>query len=207
EWLWALAVLPLLGVAWWRRRSRRQGWRGAVDPHLLAHLLERSGGRGGRTLSWVAALAVAIATLALAGPSWRQVAQPLWQGSAPLVVAMELSPAMLAGDLPPSRLARAREKLSTLLAGREGGQVGLVVYAGDAFTVAPLTDDPGNVAVFLDSLHPDVMPVPGQMASRGIEHAQRLLRQAGFDRGRILLLATAPDQGAAAAAAAARSAG
>lgn len=207
EWLWALAVLPLLGVAWWRRRSRRQGWRGSVDPHLLAHLLERSGGRGGRTLGWVAALAVAIATLALAGPSWRQVAQPLWQGSAPLVVAMELSPAMLAGDLPPSRLARAREKLSTLLAGREGGQVGLVVYAGDAFTVAPLTDDPGNVAVFLDSLHPDVMPVPGQVASRGIEHAQRLLRQAGFDQGRILLLASAADEGAAAAAAVARSAG
>lgn len=207
EWLWALAALPLLGLAWWYRGRRGQAWQDAVDPHLLAHLLERGGKRGGVALAWLAALALVLAALALAGPSWRQVAQPLWQGSAPLVVAMELSPAVLAADLPPTRLARAREKLSTLLDRREGGQVGLVVYAGDAFTVAPLTDDPGNVAVFLDSLHPDVMPVAGQAASRGIAHAERLLRRAGFDRGRILLLATAPDQGAAAAAAAARSAG
>ena len=207
EWLWALALLPLLGLAWWRRRRRAQAWEDAVDPHLLAHLLERGGPRGGRGLAAVAALAVSTAALALAGPSWRQMAQPLWQGSAPLVVVVDLSPAMLAADLPPTRLARAREKLSTLLAGREGGQVGLVVYADDAYTVAPLTDDADNVAVFLDSLHPDVMPVPGQAASRGIEHASRLLRQAGFDRGRILLLASAPDARAAAAASTARTGG
>lgn len=207
EWLWALALLPLLALGWRRRRRRGRAWREAVDPHLLAHLLERDGKRGGRSLAWVAALAVIVAALALAGPSWRQVAQPLWQGSAPLVVAMELSPAMLAADLPPTRLARARAKLSTLLAGREGGQVGLVVYAGDAFTVAPLTDDPDNVAVFLDSLYPDIMPVPGQEASRGIAHAAQLLDQAGFERGRILLLATGADAAATAAAGAARNAG
>ncbi|MCE7033461.1 VWA domain-containing protein [Lysobacter sp. GX 14042] len=206
EWLWALAVLPLLALGWWRRRRRAQAWEDAVDPHLLAHLLER-GGKRGHGLAWLAVLALVIAALALAGPAWRQVAQPLWQGSAPLVVAMELSPAMLAGDLPPTRLAHAREKLSVLLARREGGQVGLVVYADDAFTVAPLTDDAGNVAVFLDSLQPDVMPVAGQAASEGIAHASRLLRQAGFERGRILVLASGGDPAAVSTAAQARAAG
>ena len=207
EWLWLLALLPLFVFAWWRRQRRTRAWEDAVDPHLLAHLLERGEGRGGRASAAAALLAILVALVALAGPSWRQVAQPLWQGGMPLVVVMELSPAMLAADVPPSRLARARDKLSSLLAGREGGQVGLVVYGDDAFTVAPLTDDPANVAVFLDSLHPDVVPVPGQAASRGLEHAVRLLDQAGFDRGQVLLLASDADARASSAAAAARAAG
>ena len=207
EWLWLLALLPVLAFAWWRRRRRAKAWEDAVDPHLLAHLLERGGGRGGHGVAVAVLLAFLVAVLALAGPSWRQVAQPLWQGGMPLVVVMELSPAMLAGDLPPTRLARARDKLSSLLADREGGQVGLVVYGDDAFTVAPLTDDSANVAVFLDSLHPDVVPVPGQAASRGVEHAVRLLDQAGFDRGQVLLLASSVDARAASAAATARAAG
>lgn len=207
EWLWLLVLLPLLGFAWWRRRRRSQAWERAVDPHLLPHLLQRDGGRGGRGRALVAALAFLVAVVALAGPSWRQVAQPLWQGGMPLVLVLDLSPAMLAGDLPPSRLARAREKLSVLLATREAGQVGLVVYGDDAFTVAPLTEDPANVAVFLDSLHPDVIPVPGQSASRGLAHAARLLAQAGFDRGQVLLLASGADPAAVAAATAAQAAG
>src|SRR5690606_33911439 len=124
------------------------------------------------------------------GPSWRREAQPLWEAKAPLVVAFDLSPAMLAADLPPSRLARARAKLATLLRERRGGEVGLLVYADGAYTVAPLTDDAANVAVFLDALAPDIMPgAPGEAdAAAAIDRAAQLLRQAGFDRGDVLLV-------------------
>ena len=64
-----------------------------------------------------------------------------------------------------------------------------VAWAEDAYTVAPLTADAANVALFLDALAPDVMPVDGHRADRAITHAAGLLRQAGFERGRILLLA------------------
>src|SRR3546814_17122222 len=77
----------------------------------------------------------------MAGPSWRTGEQPLLQGEAPLVVVLDMSGAMLANDLPPSRLLQARAKLATLLQQRSGGQVGLVVFAADAYTVAPLTRD------------------------------------------------------------------
>lgn len=82
--------------------------------------------------------------------------------------------------------------------------MGLVVYAGDAFTVAPITDDPANVAVFLDALAPDVMPVDGQRADRAIAWSAKLLRQAGFHQGEILVMgdhATAADIAAASTAA------
>src|SRR3546814_8688267 len=67
-------------------------------------------------------LGFAIAVLAMAGPSWRTGEQPLLQGEAPLVVVLDMSGALLADDLPPSRLLQARAKLATLLQQRSGGQ-------------------------------------------------------------------------------------
>lgn len=206
DWLWVLLALPLLAW-WWRARRRRESvWRDVVDPHLLPHLLDTAPDLRTRGALLIGALAFALAVVALAGPAWRQSEQPLWQSKAPLVIALDLSSAALASDLPPSRLLQARAKLATLLRERAGGQVGLVAYAGDAFTVAPLTDDAGNVALFLDALTPDVMPVDGQRTDRAIAWSMRLLQQAGFDRGDILLLTDHADAEAhSAAAMAARS--
>lgn len=204
QWLWALLAIPLL-YWWWRRRiGRESAWREAVDPHLLPHLLESGGGRRSHAALALGLIAYALAVLALSGPSWRQVEQPAWQTRAPLVVALDLSTAITATDLPPSRLLQARAKLATLLRERSGGQVALVAYAGDAFTVAPLTDDAANVALFLDALEPSVMPVDGQRGDRAIAWSVRLLRQAGFDQGGILLITDHADPRARAAAAEAR---
>lgn len=201
QWLWALLLLPLAGW-WWRRlRQRASVWRELVDPHLLPHLLEPGNTRGSLLALLGVLLALALAVVALAGPAWRQVEHPLWRTRAPLVVALDLSSATLANDLPPSRLAQARAKLASLLRERAGGQVGLVAYAGDAFTIAPLTDDAANVALFLDALAPDVMPVDGQRSDRAIKWSAQLLERAGFDQGRILLLTDHADADARAAAA------
>ena len=123
------------------------------------------------------------------------------------MIALDLSSAALATDLPPSRLLQARAKIATLLRERAGGQVGLVAFADDAFTVAPLTDDAANVALFLDALSPDVMPVDGSAPiARSIWSAQ-LLRQAGFEHGDILLLTDHADAAARTAAAGAAGSG
>lgn len=186
-WLLGLLALPLLAWAWRTRRRRQSVWRDAVDAHLLPHLLEHGGG-GRQPGVWLGLLALALALLALSGPSWRKFEQPLWQTSAPLVIALDLSSATLAGDLPPSRLAQARAKIGALLQARQGGQVALVAYANDAFTVAPLTDDVANIGLFLDALDPDVMPEDGNRAERAIAWSVKLLGQAGFSSGDILLV-------------------
>ena len=184
-WLWALLALPLLWLLW--RRRRHQGWRDAVDAHLLPHLLEPGHGRARLGLAGVS-LAWMLAVLALAGPGWRQEARPHWESRAPLVIALDLSSSMLAPDLQPTRLAQARAKIDALLRQRQGGEVGLVAWAEDAYTVAPLTADAGNIALFLDALAPDVMPVDGRRPERAITQAATLLHQAGFERGDILLV-------------------
>ncbi|WP_454829115.1 VWA domain-containing protein [Pseudoxanthomonas wuyuanensis] len=205
HWLWALLALPLLGALWRARRRRENVWREAVDPHLLAHLLERAPGLRSNFF-WIG-LAWVLAVVALAGPSWRQTPQPLWQPQAPLVIALDLSQRITAPDLPPSRLLQARAKIDALLRQRNGGQVALVAYAGEAFTVAPLTEDVANLALFLDALAPDVMPVEGQRADKAIAWSVRLLRQGQFERGDILLLTDQADGDAQKAAATAAAQG
>lgn len=200
EWLWALLLLPLLAWSWWRRRRRRDIWRRTVDPHLLPHLLARGDAKGSAGLL-LGALGYALAVLALAGPSWRQEQQPLWQARTPLVIALDLSAQIDARDLPPSRLLQARAKLARLLHERAGGEVALVAYAGEPYTVAPLTDDAANVGLFLDALSPQVMPVAGQRTDLAIDWAAQLLRQAGFSRGDILVLSDQADVQAQQAAA------
>ena len=192
-WLLGLLSLPLLAWAWRARRQRQSAWREVVDPHLLPHLLEAGGSKRVFNGLWLGLSGLALAFVAMAGPSWRRVEQPLWQTRAPLVIALDLSSATLANDLPPSRLLQARAKIAALLKARQGGQVALVAYAEDAYTVAPLTDDVANIALFLDALDPEVMPEDGSRASRAIAWSQRLLRQAGFDRGDILLLSNEAD--------------
>ena len=187
-WLFGLLAIPVL--LWWLRRLRQRQnvWRDAVDAHLLSHLLQgaqttRAGWRSiAPVLGWT------LAILALAGPSWRELPQPLWQDRNPLVIALDLSYATMTADVQPTRLLQARAKIAHILNTRGGGQIGLVAFADDAYTVSPLTDDADNVALFLDALNPDVMPRDGSRADRAIEEAVRLLTRTGFKRGDILLI-------------------
>ncbi len=190
--LWALLGLPLIVLLWRWRRHRGSVWRHAVDAHLLPHLLAAGSRRraGGLVLvlcGWT------LAVLALAGPSVRQLPQPVWQTPSPLVVALDLSSRTRASDLPPSRLLQARAKLATLLRERQDGEIALLVYADDAFTVAPLTSDRANVALYLDALDPQVMPRDGQHAARALDVAVLLLQQSGASRGDILLITDRSD--------------
>lgn len=204
--LWALlAIVPAAALWHWRRRDA-DVWRQSVDAHLLPKLLV-SGGRRGWLGFVLAALTYALAVLAMSGPSWRQTERPVFQSSMPLVVVLDLSSSANATDLPPSRLLQARAKLATLLRKRAGGEVALLVYAGESFTVAPLTEDSANVALFLDALSPSVMPVDGKRADRAIDAAAQLLQQAGFKQGEILLVSDSADRSAESSARMARSRG
>lgn len=199
-WLVALIALPWLLSLWRRQRAAAEPWRQACDPHLLKHLLE-DGGEGRRPLPRLLfALGYVLAVLALAGPAWQQLPQSLARAESALVVALDLSDRMRATDIKPDRLSRARFKIADLMKARREGQTALVAYAGDAFVVAPLTDDAGSLSDLLASLTPDTMPVGGQRAERAIELGRKLLRDAGFARGDLLIVTDAVDARAADAA-------
>lgn len=205
--LWLLALLALPAVPWlWRRLGGASGgWQGVVDAHLLRHQLQR--GRRARAAPALAMLAWAIAVTALAGPAWRELPQPLQQREAALAIVLEVSDSMRAADLPPDRLSRARYALTDLLRTRRDGQFALIAYAGEAFTVAPVTDDGTTLLALLDALDPAQMPVAGASAERALRHAAAVLERAGYAQGDILLVADGASGEAAGVAAALRGRG
>ncbi len=107
----ALAALPVLWRALNVLGAEAEAWRSAVDPHLLEHLLIRGEAASTRGPRRWAIAAWALAALALAGPAWERLPQPLYQNHAARVIALELAPSMLAQDVKPSRLERARFKI------------------------------------------------------------------------------------------------
>ena len=194
-WL-LLVMMPLsfiLLLLYWQY-DRVNSWYKVCDKHLLPHILvgEDSDKRG----QWLLLLALlwAVFTIALAGPAWSRVPQPLFRQTQGVVFVVDLSRNMLATDLKPNRLQRMKFKMQDLMQSITGADIGMVAFAGEAFTVSPLTSDAGTLTTMLPELRPSIMPVAGHNISQGLNLAGDLLRQAEYSNGHIIVLtASEPD--------------
>ena len=188
--IWLLALIPVLlfFVAMWRVNSVVTAWDKAIDKNLLPYLLDRSKNASQRTPLILLFAAWALSILALAGPVWEQLPQPVQKKEDALVIVFDLSLSMFAPDHSPNRLDLAKRKLRDILALREEGQTALVVYAGDAHTVTPLTDDVVTIEALVPSLSPNIMPLFGSKPVEAIELAIGLLDGTDASRGKVLLM-------------------
>ena len=188
EWL---LILPLLGWLLWQRwhREKRAGrWQKILPPAFHRVLLSGGSGRSSK-LPWIAlGLGWLLALLALLGPSWQRVEQSSQKPEDPLVVMLELTPEMLATDSSPNRLEQARRKIYDLLQNRSDAQTAVIVYAGSAHTLVPLSDDMATSRNLLEALKPSIMPQPGHRADLAIGKALELLDQSALGQGRLLLI-------------------
>ncbi|WP_043228897.1 VWA domain-containing protein [Pseudomonas sp. CF161] len=189
---WLLLLLPLGWLLWhlWHRQKRAGRWQMILPPAFHAALLSGGNGRESKMPWVVLGLAWLIAVLALLGPSWQRVEQISQKPADPLVVLLELTPQMLASDVPPNRLEQARRKLLDLLQLRSDAQTAIVVYAGSAHTLVPLSDDLATSRNLLEALKPSIMPEAGQRADLAVHKALQLLDQGALGQGRILLIAS-----------------
>ncbi|MDP7046232.1 MAG: VWA domain-containing protein [SAR324 cluster bacterium] len=186
--LWLLAiplvwwlVFRLLGK-WWSTAN----WERIVEPHLLQFLAITPAKQKASLLPWIMCFAGTLLLLALAGPVWEKVPQPLLQKSQARVLVLDLSFSMLATDIKPTRLDRARFKLEDLLKRFVEGDTALIAYAGEAFVISPLTHDPATIAALLPGLHPNIMPVPGSRAEQAFSLAGNLLSRSKSGSGHII---------------------
>ena len=188
--LWLLALPPTAWL-WWRlwRGDYRNGCLAAFcDRHLLPRLWLEQPGRPSRLPLLLLGQGWLLALAALAGPSWQRLPEVSFKTHPARVIVLDLSPAMNAADLPPSRLARARFKIRDILRSHGEGETALIVFAGEPHLVTPLTDDVETIAAMLPALSPSIMPTDGDNAAPALEMAAELLQQAAFPRGDILLL-------------------
>ncbi len=194
---WWLAIVPLLAwLLWrlWHRQLQVGRWQRLLPEAFHAALLTRGRLRHSRLPWLVLGLAWLLAVIALLGPSWQRFEQPSIKRSDPLVVLLEVTPSMLAADVAPTRLEQAKRKLLDLLERRQDVQTAVVVFAGSAHTLVPLSDDLATTRNLLAAVHPALMPEPGQRADLAVARGLELLRQAGLGRGRLLLIGSSLDQ-------------
>ncbi len=194
--LWFVALAPILVLAWfWFRRTRAgSAWQNAISSELLPVLLDVQESRSGQWLRGIMLTAITLAVIGLAGPTWEKLPQNVEQKNDALVVLLDLSLSMWAEDVKPSRIVRARQKITDILRQREEGLTALVAYAGDAHAVVPLTDDVATIENLLGALDPGMMPVLGSNPSHGLEIAKGLFSNANMTEGRILMITDGIDR-------------
>jgi Ca-activated chloride channel family protein len=186
-WLWA--ALPVTFLLWRLARARSEtGWRRLIAPHLLNELMIRVGEASSRIKPgfllgtfWIFAL------LALSGPTWERESSPLGEEESAIVLVLHLGPSMDARDVQPSRLERAIHKIHDLLALRRGAPTALIVYAGSAHGVLPLTTDQALVEQMAGELSTDIMPLEGEAVVEAVALAGAMLASHDGD-GHVLLI-------------------
>ena len=198
---WFLGLLPVvavIGFYTWRKRNAGN-WETIINPELLPFLLQGSGGKHALSGPWLVAFMISawiFCCLGLAGPAWQQLPQPVHKQDSALVVVLDLSPSMLAEDISPNRLVRARYKLIDILTRRTEGVVGLIVYGGDSHTVSPLTEDSNTIVSMVPVLEPNLLPETGSNVEEGLASAIDLAMNGGYQQADILLVTDGIDKSA-----------
>ena len=188
--LWLLGLIPVILFLsmLWRLNSTVTAWDRAIDHDLLPFLLDRSKNTAQRTPLYLLAAAWVLTIIALSGPVWQKLPQPVQRREDALVIILDLSLSMFAPDHVPNRLDLAKRKLRDILDLRNEGQTALIVYAGDAHTVTPLTDDTVTITALVPSLTPNIMPLFGSNPVMALQMAISLLNDVQAQSGRILLM-------------------
>lgn len=172
EYLWLLALLPVLTALFLLLLRAR---RGALRRFGELPTLDRLAEDASRTKRWLrfgttlAALSLLIA--ALANPQIGTRMEEVKQEGVDLFVALDVSLSMKAEDIRPNRLEKAKFELRNLINRLRGDRIGLVVFAGAAFTQFPLTTDYSAANLFLDAVDVDAVPTPGTSIGAAIERA------------------------------------
>ena len=188
EWLW---LLPLWGLVLWflpKIQSSQIDWAQWIAPPLqrLFVVSSQISQHRKKQLQVGFALIWIMGTLALAGPAWERFPKPLLVRDQARVILLDLSYSMLATDLQPNRLERARYKIEDLLNRFQEGQTAIVLYAGDAHTLVPLTEDVETIRTLLPSLHPSLMPVRGSRPDLAFENVIEMLNQVDIQNSHLV---------------------
>ena len=190
RWLWLAVLAPLLLAAlqrysdWARRKQLAQ----IAAPHFVEELT-RSASPVRRALKQVLlVLAAAGVGLALARPQWGEQAEVSHSFGQDILFIMDCSRSMLASDVAPNRLQRARLAILDYVQRHGHGRVGLVAFAGQAFLQCPLTFDYGAFQDALMAIDDKTIPVPGTDVGRALDEAVRAMDKT--QRPKLLVLLT-----------------
>ncbi|WP_165312932.1 vWA domain-containing protein [Vibrio ziniensis] len=185
---WLLTLIPLAIIFYLRWKVSADENRFAFFPaHLRNALTVQSSGWTNQLPLKMLSLLLILSVLICAGPAWQRQASPFGEDSASLMILLDNSESMQQKDVAPSRLERAKHKITDLTQLRAGGKTGLMVYAGSSHVAMPLTKDNEVIFPYLSALSPDIMPLAGKAPQTALP---LLAQQIEANKGNTILLVT-----------------
>ncbi|MEL0341911.1 MAG: VWA domain-containing protein [Deltaproteobacteria bacterium] len=187
---WLVLIIPGCWLIFrlHQRWKKRTDWSGVVEPHLLELLLVEARGIRRTWIPWMLSLMLILVLTAMAGPVLEKRSVPVLKKNLAKVLVLDVSHSMLAEDLRPNRIERAKFKLRDLLNRIDEGETALIAYAGDAHIISPLTSDTHTITTLLPGLEPDIMPHRGSRPDRAMELAVKLLDGHSANPGEVIWL-------------------
>ena len=187
---WLVLIIPGCWLVFrlHQRWKKRTDWSGVVEPHLLELLLVEARGIRRAWIPWMLSLMLILVLTAMAGPVLEKRSVPVLKKNLAKVLVLDVSHSMLAEDLRPNRVERAKFKLRDLLNRIDEGETALIAYAGDAHVISPLTSDTHTITTLLPGLEPNIMPHRGSRADRAMELAVKLLDGHSANPGEVIWL-------------------
>ena len=175
EWLYAYIPVGLICIMFIITYQGRDQWKRSFAKHLLPFLTIKGTKRQFLVPKMLLIVLLSFITLAMAGPTWEKIERPGQKTEAALVVLLDLSRSMLAEDIQPNRIERAKLKLNDFFAAKPNSKTALIAYAGTAHSVVPFSKDYKTISRQMEALRPDIMPVQGTNLSEALDKADTLL--------------------------------
>jgi Ca-activated chloride channel family protein len=205
--LWGLLAVPVLVVSLiYGERRKREAMEQFTGPVLTAALAPGHSWRKNLLKGVLKTTALAFLMVALAGPQFGSRLVKVEREGIDLVITLDTSLSMLAEDMLPNRLERAKQEMIDLIRGLRGDRVGIVVFAGGAFALCPLTVDYGAALMFARSVGVDVVSEPGTNLAEAVDTSVELF-ESSERRDRAIILVTDGESHEGDAVAAAKKAG
>lgn len=190
QFLFGLLLLPLVGLfLWWANNERERSLARMGDRSLLAKLSANVNWRGRRWRNALWFLALASFLIALARPQWGSEVREIEQEGLQVMVALDVSQSMLAQDIKPNRLDRAKLEIADLTERLDGDEIGLVLFSGASFLQVPLTTDYFTALNYLEGAGPNVISRPGTVIGDAIRTATSAFDQ-NQNSQKVLVLMT-----------------
>lgn len=189
--LWWLLTIPvfIIGYILYTRRKRRQ-LAEFGDPELVSELMPDASKARPVVKFSLLMVALALLIMAAARPQYGQKEKTVKRQGIEVMIALDISNSMMAEDVAPNRLDRAKQMLSKMIDRMVDDKVGLVVFAGEAYTQLPITCDYVSAKIFLNTITPALIPTQGTAIGAALETSIRSFGSQESDAGRAIILIT-----------------
>ncbi len=189
EYLWGLLIIPLLAMFFvWSRISRRRALKKFGQQEILGQLMPYSSGNRPVVKFIILILALAFFIVGIARPQFGSKLKTEKREGVELMIALDVSNSMMAEDIQPNRLERAKRAISRLIDRLKDDKIGLIVFAGDAYTQLPITSDYNSAKLFLNSVNTQIVPKQGTAIGAAIDLARKSFTPNGEANKAIVII-------------------